>query len=407
MIVSSPVRARLHPAGEVMPPTVPSATVGARSMRPSGPPRLPSLTSLRFFAAAAVVVYHYGNLMPAISPLKPLLAHGYVAVTFFFVLSGFVLTWSHDRAATTGDFYRRRFARVWPLHLVTTAAAVVVVWSRGLPQDPAALALAVTLLQAWAPALTSTFVYNGPSWSLSCEAFFYAVFPVLIVLVRRLPRRAPAVAVVALVMVASTVASVLLVPAGPRWGVGFVLYVDPAFRLPEFVLGMLLAEAMRSGWRPRLSFSGALWSVGLAYLALMALTQLVIATGHGQPTYPVGDLVLAGPCALVVVTAAARDLSGVTGRLTAPRTIRWGERSFALYLVHMLIILAAAPLYADAGFWQGLLVAAALSGVALAAAALLHRTVEQPWERRLRPPRRATGTRPVTEHVEGARPVAD
>jgi len=122
---------------------------------------------------------------------------------------------------------------------------------------------------------------------------------------------------------------------------------------------------------------------------------------------PVGDLVLAGPCALVVVTAAARDLSGVTGRLTAPRTIRWGERSFALYLVHMLIILAAAPLYADAGFWQGLLVAAALSGVALAAAALLHRTVEQPWERRLRPPRRATGTRPVTEHVEGARPVAD
>jgi peptidoglycan/LPS O-acetylase OafA/YrhL len=377
-------------------------------MRPPGPSRLPSLTSLRFFAAAAVVVYHCGNLIPALSPLKLLLAHGYVAVTFFFVLSGFVLTWSHDRASTTGDFYRRRFARVWPLHLVTTAAAVVVVWSRGLPQDPVALALAVTLLQAWAPSLTSTFVYNGPSWSLSCEAFFYAVFPVLVVLVRRVPRRAPAVAVVALVMVASTAASVLLVPADPRWGVGFVLYVDPAFRLPEFVLGMLLAEAMRSGWRPRLSFSRALRSVGVAYLALMALTQVSIATGHGEPTYPVGDLVMAGPCALVVVTAAARDLAGVTGRLTAPRMIRWGERSFALYLVHMLIILAAAPLYADAGFWQGLLIAAALSGVALATAALLHRTVEQPWERRLRPARRGSPpVRPAAEHVEGARSAGD
>ncbi len=63
----------------------------------------------------------------------------------------------------------------------------------------------------------------------------------------------------------------------------------------------------------------------------------------------------------------------------------------------MLIILAAAPLYAGAGLCQGLLIAASLPGVALAAAALLHRTVEQPWERRLRPARRVTGTRPVAD----------
>jgi peptidoglycan/LPS O-acetylase OafA/YrhL len=360
--------------------------------------RLPRLTSLRFFAAAAVVIYHCGNVVTPLSSLGPYVGYGYTAVTFFFVLSGFVLTWSHDPAGPILDFYRRRLARIWPLHLVTTAAAVVLVWALGKPQDPMGLALAIPLLHAWAPSLQATFAYNGPSWSLSCEAFFYAGFPALVLVGRRLLRRrvTPLAAGVALavLMTASTAAFLLLTPLRLWGATGFFIYVNPVFRLPEFALGIVLALAMRTGWRPRLRFEWAVASVAAAYLVMVALGLLWPDSAASRPPFPIGDLVLVGPYTLLIVTAAARDLTGVAGLLTQERWTRLGEWSFALYLVHELVLQAADPLYHNVGFWSGVVIAVVLVVASIALAGWLHRTVEQPWERRLRP------RRPVEQPAE-------
>jgi peptidoglycan/LPS O-acetylase OafA/YrhL len=354
-------------------------------------PRLTRLTSLRFFAATAVVVYHCCNVVVPLRLLRQYVGYGYTAVTFFFILSGFVLTWSHDPAGPILGFYCRRLARIWPLHLVTTLAAVVVVWASGKPQDLTGLALTIPLLHAWAPSLQSTFAYNNPSWSLSCEAFFYAGFPALVLAGRRLLRSpasllAAGLALAAL-MVVSTAAYLVLTPVPLRDSAGFLLYVNPAFRLPEFALGIVLALAMRGGWRPRVRLEWAVMSVAGAYLFMVTLGLAWPVVAPERLPSPVGDMALAGPFALLIVTAATRDLTAATGRLTQERLVRLGEWSFALYLVHELVLQVAVPLDRDTGFWPAVAVAAVLVVASIALAGWLHRTVEQPWERRLRPRR--------------------
>ena len=78
-------------------------------------PRVESLTGLRWWAAFFVFSHHMTNLAPL--PIYKFLKYGTSGVTFFFVLSGFVLTWSAQPGTKIRTFYRRRFARIWPAAL--------------------------------------------------------------------------------------------------------------------------------------------------------------------------------------------------------------------------------------------------------------------------------------------------
>ena len=79
---------------------------------------LPLLTSLRAFAALTVFVFH----LPVHVPGQKL---GYVGVAFFYVLSGFILTWSYQKGVTGRVFFGRRFARIYPSHLVLWLVVLV------------------------------------------------------------------------------------------------------------------------------------------------------------------------------------------------------------------------------------------------------------------------------------------
>ena len=143
--------------------TATASSPAARLERPNLP-RLDSLTGLRFFAAYMVLMHHFTNFAQL-----PLIWHWYgfgtTGVTFFFVLSGFVLTWSFVPSDTAPRFYWRRFARVWPLHLVTTIVAVPVFYMwRDVPMDWTGVLLSVFLLHAWVPTATTYFAGNPASW---------------------------------------------------------------------------------------------------------------------------------------------------------------------------------------------------------------------------------------------------
>jgi len=134
------------------------------------------LTGLRFLAASAIVLHHLRGSFgfPYIDwPLGN-------AVSFFFVLSGFILAHVYGQiedSAGLQRFWRARFARIWPLHAVTFAFA----WAVLDPGFPAAPWVAnAFLVQSWIPIQEFYFSYNAVSWSISTEVFLYLAFPLLL-----------------------------------------------------------------------------------------------------------------------------------------------------------------------------------------------------------------------------------
>ena len=144
--------------------------------------KLDALTGLRAIAALAVFIQHYMGFMDCRVTNSPI---GGVAVSFFFVLSGFILVYVYkDRLTSKAirKFYFTRFARIWPLHAVCLLLIAMLLPSHLPPTDfPWIRAFSHwTLIQSWYPAVYWIGCYNGVSWSISAEAFFYLVFPWLL-----------------------------------------------------------------------------------------------------------------------------------------------------------------------------------------------------------------------------------
>lgn len=337
--------------------------------------RLNSLTGLRFIAALIVVLYHISAfVLPEIGPFIVL---GYTGVAFFFVLSGFVLAWSFRPTTSKRVFYWRRFARIWPLHALTTllAAAYLSVndGAVSLERLPAVLLLVQAWNQEWANA------FNGVSWSLSAEAFFYLCFPLLAAWLSRYNVKAVLGAAAAVFGTAAVAYWVLFTfwTAVP-WG--DLLYILPAFRMVDFTIGVCLAFAFRRGWRPRFGATTGALIAGGSFVLLEAVVPMVPEIFRPETA----TLLMMPGIAALVAGFAKRDLAGGTGLSSTPVMVRLGEWSFSLYLIHELVIRVALMLHPlrlhqRVGISFGVLV------VSIALSALLYQLVERPLEKRLRP----------------------
>lgn len=146
-----------------------------------------SLTVLRFFAAIIVALHHTVNYFswPHLVSVKELAINGWLCVDFFFILSGFVLMWSFKPNEQKYSFIWKRIIRIYPLHIITLIISIIAYYTLGN-----ALAgynggikgsiLNLFLLQAWLPNNKSILSsWNGVSWSLSVEMFFYITAPIL------------------------------------------------------------------------------------------------------------------------------------------------------------------------------------------------------------------------------------
>lgn len=204
---------------------------------PSGLPReLKRLTSLRAIAALLVFAYHIDHHSTWLVGGK-LFGHGFVGVAFFYVLSGFVLTWSTRPGTRVREFWMRRFARVYPSHAVMAAVALIVPIT-AFPITLPAIGANVLLIQAWFPQWDIVFGLNAVSWSLSCEAFFYLLAPFLIRWAQssRLGRLVPLALAWTVLMLVLAVLAGFASPTFDIWA-----YTFPLIRSGEFVLGVVLA----------------------------------------------------------------------------------------------------------------------------------------------------------------------
>lgn len=329
-------------------------------------------------------------LLP-IPVLGELFRLGGVGVGFFFVLSGFVLAWSRKPSESDLTFYRHRFARVYPLVAVTWVAGLVILaFQQNMPAASVIIA-SILLLQAWVPALPFLEGVNGPSWSLSSEAFFYILLPVLYrLMIKMRARRIWIICIVSLAVAASVALALRLLVGGDA--VALFLYMNPAYRIWEFVLGVALALLVRRGRMPRINLAVA----GLAVLAAffgLAILNLLIAGGVGPfarlpfDSLPpdLASLVMSPLCGALIVAAAQSDVTSRRGHLSSRPMVLLGTWSFALYMTHMLLIMAIAPLYPKDLPISGSIVLAVLTvTIAVALSWVAYRFVEHPLERLIR-----------------------
>lgn len=305
-------------------------------------PQLHSLTGLRFAAAAIVFVFHGSTNQLFASPSVQhaytfgAFAGGTIGVSLFFILSGFVLTWSARQGDKARTFWRRRFFKIYPNHFVTFLLALALMALVGTPSGFGAAISNLFLVQSWSPEPSMFYGVNAVSWSLSAEALFYLSFPLLIMLVRRIqPSRLWwwAGAVTATVIAVPWFAHLLLpdTPLSP-WGPSTItqywfVYVFPVTRALEFILGILVARLVMSGrWvGPGVWTSTLLVVVG--YVASLWAPFL-----YGFVSYGVI------PLALLIPAFAKADINGRRTVFSRPWMVKLGELSFAFYLLHWLVL---------------------------------------------------------------------
>lgn len=343
--------------------------------------KIDSLTGLRFLAASLIVVEHSRSLQIPVPEIWQL-DH---AVSFFFVLSGFVLCYAYPQLNSRSEvvrFYASRAARIWPAHLFTLALLIV---AFNEPVNGTLLANA-TLVQALIPSAKWYFSYNAVSWSISTEAFFYLCFPLLIWNWER--TWAWKWALSALSLAALIVgARVLHVEDHYDYAGGItahgLLYINPLARMLEFATGMVTCLAFRKlsaplARRSALAFTlaeGAVLSIA-AYSIFTGYTVSLICRFADPVTVQwaghASDFVLFA--FVVFVFAFGR---GYVARLFANRVVVFlGEISFSIYLFHTIFYrLFAGISQAKGPDWPGLALTIAAT---LGASALCWLFIENP-----------------------------
>lgn len=367
---------------------------GIRAVVTPLPKRLDSLTSLRFFAAFAVFTTHFtgsgGKTGLGRAPLIfPYAQFGGNGVSLFFVLSGFLMIWVFKPNEHPGAFYWRRVGRIWPAHLVAlllgtyayyTAAHLAISWP--------SLISSAFLVQTWSPNVTPALPGNEVTWTLSVELLFYALFPLLgRIAVRLRTRWLGSITAGGLVgmWAVDWFATTHYSPAHAAW-----VMRHPVVYLPEFLLGMTVALAVKRGWRLPLHPS----------LPVVLLAAWVYCYYEGQARLPAEAAaqlnylvrpVVAVLAALIILAFVQREVRGLRGVLNAKLMVQLGLWSYCFYLLHHSISRLAIYQWGRMPDNNGTLFA--LVGMAMVVIVLawaLYSAVEEPaekWWRRHTPQR--------------------
>ena len=302
--------------------------------------RLPALTGLRAFAALNLVFFHFSN-PDTFGWFSPVVYNGYTSVSFFLLLSGFILTYNYSDRAAQGalrkrDFWVARLSRLYPVYLFTLLVSLGMLaaeWGARSHRDfVLGSILTPLLLQGWNPML-ATF-WNTPAWTMSTEVFFYVIFPFIVVWKR--PQKLPwLLALMFGLWMAGMVLPTLYMhfhPDGDLWpgrySSGFwlrALKFTPPPHLPSFLFGMALADLNER--IPRQSYL----RLGLGAAGLAALYTVLYYAGH-LPYVFLHDGLLMPLFAAIILGLAGENL--LSRFFSFMPFVRIGEASYCLYLLH-------------------------------------------------------------------------
>lgn len=312
---------------------------------------LTTLTPLRGVAALLVVVFHFNLMvMPIIDPaITQLHRHWSLMVDFFFILSGFIMTYVYGEwfaGWVSGKRYRRymaaRFARIYPLHLLMllwlVGVYIILVPVNHLPQDAESqmvfdlktIPLHLLLLHGFNQAWTGT--WNLPAWSIGSEWLLYLLFPLLMPRFRRLPgwgKTSLFVVVLALYGYLSKPLSEVLLqkPWLPpmHYIIDEIMFPDSFLRcLAGFGLGMITHEGYEGRWAAN--------GLGRSWVFAGLVAGLFIAWHFQMPD---GLTVWVFP---LLILGAAYNTGRLAKLLQTLPLQRLGDWSYSIYMVHVPIM---------------------------------------------------------------------
>ncbi len=293
-------------------------------------------------------------------------------VDLFFVLSGFVIAAVHAEseasAASARKFLIRRFFRLYPLHLVTLVAALIVVdlpsGTVALPGYGTMVALNLSMTHAWGVVPGS--VLNGPSWSISTEWGAYLIFAWICVLTPLARRRLQLLGGIGLVSLVSLIV----------WRDGS-LDGDLLFRMPRCLMSFALGAAVW-GWCRNRRPLGSNLAAALQLLVAIGMFALLVFAGQQENLTLIMPLLSAA-----MIAAMVRDPGSIVRSFMEARLPQWlGRHSYSLYLVHMPLfhfLLMAAPAGWRATSWGANLWIAMALCVLFGVVGATYALVEKPW----------------------------
>lgn len=339
----------------------------------------PALDGLRAAAVIAVVLYHAG----ATSNLPGLAPGGFLGVSVFFTLSGYLVTTLLVRQSSAPGgldiqrFWTRRVKRLVPVSLTVVVLAVLLssrYWAGMQAGDAAAGIFGYTnwhVIGSGEDALLRTIVGPlGPFWSLAVEEQFYVLLTIAVLLAWRTARP---VRTLSIVVVTGWVLSVgvQIVTSGPQYRLEFGTDARGAELLAGCGLALLLHV------RPTLLIDRARLLAPAGAASLAALVVLAAATDYDPPWLLRGGY---GAVSLVsaLLVASLMIPGPLTRALAVAPVVAVGRLSYSWYVVHWPVILVVNREFDGLDRWPLVATKVALS---LLAAALLHVAVEQPLRR--------------------------
>lgn len=294
------------------------------------------LTSLRFFFAFMVFLSHMWFLKDESPYLKHLyddiLFEGYIGVSFFFILSGFVLGYNYHDKILAGDikfsqFWLARLARIYPLHLLTLAVAIPLSLAGDATEWINRFVLNIFLIQSFVPSDGVYFYFNSVSWSISDEWFFYLSFPFLVHLMfrRRYIRFLPIL--------------LLIIP------IGLLLvkesyhekyfYINPLLRISDFMIGKLLYRLYRKRKDIEVLNNRNVATVAeigsILFLGVFFYFHKDIPQGFRYSCY------YWLPMTFLIYTFSYSK-GAISDLLSNRKLVYLGEISFGFYMIHMLVL---------------------------------------------------------------------
>lgn len=316
-------------------------------------PHYELLDGLRGVAALLVVWYHvYEGFSFAGGGIITTINHGYLAVDFFFILSGFVISYAYDDRWSRGfgykEFFRRRLIRLHPMVILGAVTGAVTFMIQGSVQwdgthiATSAVMLALLCAMFMIPAVPGCryevrgngemFPLNGPSWSLFFEYIGNIVYALII---RKLPTKALAWLVAVLGILHASFA-ILDISGYGSIGVGWTIDTVNAFggflrMLFPFTAGMLIARNFR-----KVNVRGAFWICSAVLAALFFVPYLPQSFNVNADLTLTLNGAFEELCIIVIFPVLVwLGASGSTTHTISTRVCKFlGDISFPLYITH-------------------------------------------------------------------------